>query len=64
MLTEGALCCPGASAQARGEEEASEQRTEEVVAMAGAQRLLPTAVALPQHSPSWQRKSRVGGEGL
>ena len=46
----------------RGKEEASEQRTEEVVAMAGAQRLLPTAVA-PAPAQSQLAKEKQGWWG-
>ena len=48
--------------QMGGEEEASEQRTEEVVAVAGAQRLLPTAVA-PAPAQSQLVKEKQGWWG-
>ena len=46
----------------RGKEEASEQRTEEVVAVAGAQRLLPTAAA-PAPAQSQLAKEKQGWQG-
>lgn len=45
--------------QVGGEEEASEQRTEEVVAMTGAQGLLPTAVAPAPAQPELAKEKRL-----
>lgn len=51
--------------QMGGEEEASEQRTEEVVAVAGAQRLLPTAVApAPAQSQPIEKWEVVEQKGI
>lgn len=50
--------------QVRGEEKTSEQRAQQVVAMTGAQRLLPTAVAPAPAQSQLAKEKQAEREGL